>query len=233
MEETKPKGCKWDTEAKLDRHTQRQTQTTLYMEHKGRDSDRQSFRRGGEREGSQVGIYQPSAQHLRCPPLPILLSAAQKYLSGKISHKMALNRWILRWKRSVNRYKTVEMWESGVYAAVPGGWVGGPVNVVGGRSEGRWIFHGHFYPSYKGTLHLCAYCLNLKHSWHQLIRYSTKMYLKVTCRDLETKLICHLWPEKFLQIPSEIKVASSEAICGLGLGRGSISDGIFSLRRCK
>ena len=180
MEETKRCWCKWDTEAKLDRQTNRQTQTTLYMEHKGTDSDRQSLRRGGEGEGS---IYQPSGQHLRCHPRPIPLSAPQKYLSGEISHKTVLNRWILRWKRSVNRYKTVEMWESGVLDRCAR-WVGGPVNVVGGRSEGRWIFHGHFYPSYKGTLHLC---LTFLASIDQIFHLNV---FEGSWGDLETKLIC-------------------------------------------
>ena len=188
MEETKPKGCKWDTEAKLDRHTQRQTQTTLYMEHKGRDSDRQSFRRGGEREGSQVGIYQPSAQHLRCHPLPILLSAAQKYLSGKISHKMALNRWILRWKRSVNRYKTVEMWESGVI----------PLGQVGGRSgqrrrgslERRSVNLPRTFLSLIQS-NLTLLCLNLKIPGINWWYISPKCKIKPITRDFltETKML--------------------------------------------
>ena len=94
------------------------------MEHKGvKNSDRQSFRRGGEREGSRVGIYQPSAQHLRCHPPSLFHCLPPKNICPtKISHKTALNRWILRWERSVNGYKTVEMWESGVLTAGPGGW---------------------------------------------------------------------------------------------------------------
>ena len=188
MEETKPRGCKWDTEAKLDRHTQRQTQTTLYMEHKGRDSDRQSFRRGGEREGSRVGIYQPSAQHLRCHPLPILLSAAQKYLSGKISHKTALNRWILRWKRSVNRYKTVEMWESGVI----------PLGQVGGRSgqrrrgslERRSVNLPRTFLSLIQS-NLTPLCLNLKIPGIYWWDISPKCKIKPITRDFltETKML--------------------------------------------
>ena len=56
---------------------------------------------------------------------------------------MALNRWILRWKRSVNGYKTVEMWESGVYTAVPGGWEvrstsSGMVKVAESSTDRKW-----------------------------------------------------------------------------------------------
>ena len=146
---------------------QTDTDNVVYgtQRHRLRQTEFQT-REGARERGSRVGIYQPSAQHLRCHPLPILLSAAQKYLSGKISHKMALNRWILRWKRSVNRYKTVEMWESGVI----------PLGQVGGRSGQRRRGSKRRSVNLPRTFlsliqrNLTLLCLP-QHSWHQLIIY--------------------------------------------------------------
>ena len=134
MEETKPRGCKWDTEARhRQTDTARQTQTTLYMEHKGRkNSDRQSFRRGGEREGSRVGIYQPSAQHLRCHPPPYSIVCRPKIsvrqnLSQNGPESLDLEmRKIREW---VQNGWNVRIWSSNRWAR----WVGGPVNVAAAK----------------------------------------------------------------------------------------------------
>ena len=60
MEETNGRGCKQDTEAKLDRHAQTDTDNVVYGTQRQRLRHRQSFRRWGERLGSRVGIYQRS-----------------------------------------------------------------------------------------------------------------------------------------------------------------------------
>ena len=194
MEETKPRGCKWDTEARLDTHRHRQTQTTLYMEHKGRkNSDRQSFRRGGEREGSRVGIYQPSAQHLRCHPPPYSIVCRPKISvrenlsqNGPESLDLEMKK-IREW---VQNGWNVRIWSSNRWAR----WVGGSVNVVGGRcSEGRWIFHGHFYPSYKATLHFSAWTLKFLASIDQIFHldiFQDKTYYRGSGDFLaETKML--------------------------------------------
>ena len=147
--------------------------TIVYMEHKGTDSDRQSFRRRGREEDVVAG-----SQHISTfcstskvsptlPPMP--LSAHQKYLSARKSPTSRPESLDLEMKKISGSYKTVGIWRSRVIPQTAGWERLG--NNVGGLDEGPWIFHGHFKASYKGIVH----------SLHQSIRYSSdEIYPNVT-----------------------------------------------------
>ena len=85
--------------------------TIVYMEHKGTDSDRQSFRRRGREEDVVAG-----SQHISTfcstskvsptlPPMP--LSAHQKYLSARKSPTNRPKSLDLEMKKISGSYKTV------------------------------------------------------------------------------------------------------------------------------